>query len=169
MLKGSVLTELEGAVLTEIHHHGNKTSFAVARAFQRSLSAEWSGSAGAIYPAIRRLTERGLIVRAEARTGRGTRDLSLTEAGINALGVWSCNVDRATGIGLDPFRLRAGLWVRLPAKQRASQIQAVKAALHERLEELERRAGEYDDLEQTAIQLATELERLRLKWLEDHL
>lgn len=167
MAKGDDLTELEGAVLTEIHHHGNHTAFAVARAFQRSMSAEWSGSAGAIYPAITRLTKRGLIMRSEARTGRKTRDLSLSQAGIDALAVWSCDAERAVGLGLDPFRLRAGLWRRLPAVRRDAQLEAVRTALRARLAELEVRAGEFDDLEQTAIQLAISLERLRLRWLDE--
>lgn len=167
MAKGDDLTELEGAVLTEIHHHGHRTAFAVARAFQRSMSAEWSGSAGAIYPAITRLTTRGLIVRSEARTGRKTRDLALTQAGIDALDVWSCDAERAVGLGLDPFRLRAGLWRLLPAARRQAQLEAVRTALQAHLAELEVRSGEFDDLEQTAIQLAIKLERLRLRWLDE--
>lgn len=166
MSKGDDLTELEGAVLTEVHHHGNRTAFAVARAFRMSMSAEWSGSAGAIYPAIKRLTNRGLIVQSEARTGRMTRDLSLSPAGIDALDAWSCDADRAAGIGLDPFRLRAGLWRRLPEARRRAQVETLRAALETRLAELEARSGEFDELEQTALQLAIELERLRLRWLE---
>lgn len=167
MSKGDDLTELEGAVLTEVHHHDNGTAFAVARAFKRSLSAEWSGSAGAIYPAIKRLTARGLIVQSAARTGRKTRDLSLTPAGIDALDAWSCDADRAVGIGLDPFRLRAGLWQRLPADRRRAQLEAVRTALQARLAELEVRSGEFDALEQAAIQLAIELGRVRLRWLDE--
>lgn len=169
MPKSDDLTELEGAVLTEIHHHGNRTAFAVARAFQKSMSAEWSGSAGAIYPAIKRLTTRGLIARSEARTGRNTRDLSLTQAGIDVLEIWSCDAERAAGIGLDPFRLRAGLWLRLPPAQQRAQLQAMRTALQARLTDLETRSCEFDDLEQTAIQLAIALEQVRLRWLDDML
>ena len=47
------LTELEGAILSEIHHRGASTAFKERKAFQESMSLEWRGSAGAVYPAIR--------------------------------------------------------------------------------------------------------------------
>ena len=54
----ALVTELEGAILSEIQHRGNHTAFQVRRAFQTSPSIEWSGSAGAIYPAIKHLLDR---------------------------------------------------------------------------------------------------------------
>ena len=39
----ALVTELEGAILSEIHHRGHNTAFQVRRAFQTSPSIEWSG------------------------------------------------------------------------------------------------------------------------------
>ena len=60
------LTELEGAVLTEIALRGDDTAYKVRRAFQRSLSVQWRGSAGAVSPAIRRLVRSGLVTSCPA-------------------------------------------------------------------------------------------------------
>jgi len=38
-----MLTELEGAILAEIHNGGHETAFQVRRAFANSLSLEWKG------------------------------------------------------------------------------------------------------------------------------
>ena len=46
------LTELEGAVLTEIALRGNDTAYKVRRAFQLSPSVQWRGSAGAVSPTL---------------------------------------------------------------------------------------------------------------------
>ena len=71
-----VLTELEGAILSEIYHRGQKTAFQVRRAFAASHSLEWKGSAGAVYPAVKRLRAARLH-RGVRRTGqtRATRQL----------------------------------------------------------------------------------------------
>ena len=72
------LTELEGAVLTEIGHRGNYTAFRVRRAFELSGSANWRGSAGAVYAAIKRLAGRGLIETRPIDSKRGGNLLALT-------------------------------------------------------------------------------------------
>src|ERR1700739_3465834 len=113
-----MLTELEGAILAEIHNGGHETAFQVRRAFAQSLSLEWKGSAGAVYPAVKRLRERRFIAASAARDGRGARPLRLTDAGKGALVEWACDAKLATSVGLDPFRLRAGVWTSLDGKRR---------------------------------------------------
>ena len=112
------LTDLEGAVLTEIGHRQNCTAFRVRRAFELSGSAIWRGSAGAVYPAIRRLTERGLISARPIDSRRGGNSLNLSRAGREALSAWTMDLGRAVDVGSDPFRLRAGLWKQLRAAER---------------------------------------------------
>ena len=105
------LTEFEGAVLCEIGDGDVVTAYRVRRAFETSRSQEWSGSAGAVYPAIRRLIERGHIAtESDASDGRGTSRLSLTRQGRAALRAWASDVERAVGPGVDPFRTRASEW-----------------------------------------------------------
>jgi DNA-binding PadR family transcriptional regulator len=53
------LTDLEGAVLADVATRGTATSYAVAQTFSQSPSEYWSGSAGAVYPLVKRLTATG--------------------------------------------------------------------------------------------------------------
>jgi DNA-binding PadR family transcriptional regulator len=113
------LTELEGAVLTEITFRGCNTAYKVRRAFQLSLNVHWRGSAGAVSPAIRRLRTAGLIAAAPHPSRRG-QVISPTADGKVALERWATSIEAATSLGLDPFRLRTVVWDFLsPAKQRA--------------------------------------------------
>src|ERR1043165_7639273 len=123
------LTELEGAVLTEIAHRGADTAYRVGGAFQLSRKGLWRGSAGAVSPAIRRLKAAGLIVAAPHPSRAGPL-LSLTTAGKKALERWATSVEATISLGLDPFRLRSVVWDFLsPAKRRAFFEKLYKASL----------------------------------------
>ncbi|MFD1788260.1 PadR family transcriptional regulator [Sphingomonas floccifaciens] len=163
------LTELEGAILSEIHHRGADTAFKVRRAFQNSPSHEWSGSAGAVYPAIRRLTGHGLIAADTSSTGRRTSILTLTEKGSVKLNEWISDVDRAASLGLDPFRLRSGLWDHLPPQQRLLGLKALFTKIERQLEELAAYKATLDTVEQRRIDLSIDLQRLRLAWIDDEM
>jgi DNA-binding PadR family transcriptional regulator len=102
------LTDLEGATLVQIARNSPTTAYAVARAFADSPSEFWSGSAGAVYPLIKRMQARGLVLSAEGALGKRARsDLSLTAAGDAAMRAWLLDAKRAAGIGFDPLRTRA--------------------------------------------------------------
>ena len=114
------LTELEGAVLGVIRRAPRMTPYALRRVFQTSQSAEWSGSAGAVYPAVARLMRAGLLLESRSDDRRGSKTYALSAKGLRALEQWSMDVERALGPGLDPFRVRAAVWREFaPAKRRA--------------------------------------------------
>src|SRR5947208_841860 len=155
------LTELEGAVLTEIGHRGNSTAFRVRRAFELSGSANWRGSAGAVYAAVRRLRGRQLI-EAEAIGGkRGGDRLRLTDLGQEALASWMVDFERAADSGFDPFRLRAGLWLELPPAKRRKQMRALRAAIELEIAKLRDYAAELDEIEKVEVDLAIRLQEMR--------
>lgn len=160
------LTELEGSVLVEIGHRGNHTRFQVRRAFETSPSSSWSGSAGAVYPAIKRLVEAGLIDAGPPQSGLRTRTLSLTSQGNKALERWFSDVAAASSIGADPFRSRAGLWETLAPGRRADVIAAMRAGVEHELGKLVVRTT-LDLVEDIGNQLAIRLQRLRLDWLAE--
>jgi DNA-binding PadR family transcriptional regulator len=163
------LTELEGAVLSEIHHRGNFTAFKVRRAFQQSPSTEWSGSAGAVYPAIRRLAKRGLLRLERLETARRSNRLSLTPEGVIALEGWATDIGRAIGVGLDPFRLRSGIWAHLaPARQR-EHLGNLLRALDEEIAATEAGLALLDFTERPRARLATLLQRGRREWVRTQL
>jgi DNA-binding PadR family transcriptional regulator len=123
------LTELEGAVLTEIAFRGCDTAYKVRRAFQLSLNVHWQGSAGAVSPAIRRLKAAGLIAAAP-HPSRAGQLLSPTVAGRAALERWATSIEATTSLGLDPFRLRSVVWDFLsPAKRRAFFVKLHEASM----------------------------------------
>ena len=160
------LTELEGAVLSEIHHRHNRTAFKVRRAFQMSPSIEWSGSAGAVYPAIRRLIDGGLIASTPITTGRKGNALIVTSGGVQALERWICDPLRASSVGLDPFRLRAGLWATLDPAVRSEALEAVKQAISEDLQRLTSGLDILDPVERARSTWSIRLQKMRAEWLE---
>ena len=159
------LTELEGAILSEVHHRGRSTAFQVRKAFQVSPSLEWSGSAGAVYPAIAKLTASGSIRSEKTDSGRKTSLLSLTPEGETRLNDWICDPARAASVGLDPFRLRAGMWSALPAQTRRAAFDALHRRIGEEIVGLKARLTDLDAVERERIELAVLLQQARLDWL----
>jgi DNA-binding PadR family transcriptional regulator len=118
----SRLTDLEGGALAEIAKRGPTTSYVVAQAFAQSPSEYWSGSAGAVYPMIKRLAARGLLETEAAQDGRRQRvDYRITPAGRAALEAWLLDADRAAGLGFDPLRTRL-VHLDLVAPERRTQF-----------------------------------------------
>ena len=161
----SSLTELEGAVLSEIHHRGHNTAFQVRRAFQTSPSIEWSGSAGAVYPAIRRLADGALIETTPILTGRKGTRLSLSPQGIAALEAWICDPVRATNVGVDPFRLRAGLWATLDPTVRDEALRRLQQAVDEELDRLIASLTDLDEVERARTEWSIDLQKMRRRGL----
>jgi DNA-binding PadR family transcriptional regulator len=162
------LTELEGAVLSEIHHRGALTAFKVRKAFQDSPSIEWSGSSGAVYPAIRRMTDNGLIQEMRMAQARKVNHLSLTQAGIDSLTQWIVAPGRAVNVGLDPFRLRAGLWPHLSPEVRKAGLQRVKGEIEAEIVHLRAYLETLDLVERRRVELSIILQETRLQWLTLH-
>jgi len=158
------LTELEGAVLTEVEFRGNDTAYRVRQAFEASFSVQWRGSAGAVSPAAHRLEARGLLKSAPHPTRRG-KVLAVTASGKAALVRWAKDADLASGAGMDPFRLRAGVWAMLPARERRTLFNRLRDQLEREIEALENR--QYEDLpDRIQSELAMTLLRGRIAWIE---
>lgn len=159
------LTELEGAILSAVRRGDGLTAYRLRQAFLASPSMEWSGSAGAVYPAMRRLKAAGLLSSARSGDGRGTEHYSLTKAGDAALLAWSGDVARAVSAGMDPFRSRVPEWVLLARSRRAPILRDVSKALRERCKALEARLGGFTSVEHEQMRLELELHRARLRWI----
>ena len=163
------LTELEGAILSEIHHRGDQTAFQVRRSFALSPSLEWKGSAGAVYPAIKRLERDGLIAATAKGDGRATRILSLTGAGRDAMMRWACDPARAVSTGIDPFRMRAGIWGGLMPAERRRVLAVVRESVEANIAFLHGFSRNNDGIEKASVDLALRLQIARLSWLDDML
>ncbi|MBL9095862.1 MAG: PadR family transcriptional regulator [Alphaproteobacteria bacterium] len=161
------LTELEGAIFSVLVRAPSATAYRIRRVFQDSRSAEWSGSAGAVYPAIRRLVAERLIKERAEADGRGTHTYVLTPAGRTAYERWLCDVARAVSPGLDPFRTRAPLWIGLPPATRRKMARALKTALEEQRQVLTETLRDLEEGDAIAARLHIALLDLRLKWLAE--
>ena len=127
---GSVsLTEMEGAALAFIQRDGPCTAYSVKQAYEQSPSDDWSGSAGAVYPMIKRLESAGLIDQHAAEGGRKSRQIQLTTRGRADMQAWLLDCQRAIAPGFDPLRTRL-LFLDLVPKQTATIfVDGVKEAL----------------------------------------
>jgi len=163
------LTELEGAILSEVHHRQRSTAFQVRKAFQVSPSLEWSGSAGAVYPAISKMVASGLVRSETTSSKLKTRLLALTAEGEARLNDWICDLDRAVSVGLDPFRLRAGMWDAIAPATRRRAFEALRQRIESEIEALAAGLAQLDAVEGERIELAIVLQKSRLSWLDQRL
>ena len=167
------LTELDHMILGVVGLHGPCTGYRVRRVFLESLSPHWSGSAGAIYPALQRLDRLGLVESTEDRTTRrGGKVCSLSPAGRRALSGWLKPPLSATAlVDIDPLRTRVRMLGLVPAAQRrrfiASALEQVKTLEQEaRLLYRESRSG--DDRFRTLVcKGALESLQARKRWLAE--
>lgn len=159
------LTELEGAILGVLRQAAGLTPYAVRRVFLESLSAEWSGSAGAVYPAIKRLASDGLLRPGAGTDKRGKTTYLLTAKGLRAHDAWLCDITRAIGPGMDPFRTRAGLWLELPPATQRTLMQQLLTAIEEQREALKRSFPAQDRGDAIQLELHLLLLESRRNWL----
>ena len=75
------LSELEGGVLGIVHACPNSTAHVIREMFRGSRSSHWSGSAGAIYPLMKKLEGRGLLARMPDERDRRRHLVWLTPLG----------------------------------------------------------------------------------------
>jgi DNA-binding PadR family transcriptional regulator len=160
-----VLTELEGAILSEVYYRGHQTAFQVRRSFADSPSLEWKGSAGAVYSAVKRLEQAGALAATATGDGRSTRLLSVTAAGRLAMLKWACDPERAVSTGIDPFRMRSGIWLQLSEKRRRRVLTDVLRELRQSIASLRAYSRKKDTIERASVDLAMRLQMVRLTWV----
>lgn len=139
------LSELECFTLGLVWQIGPCTPYVIRKRMLDSPSTQWSGSAGAIYPLMRRLKKHGLLRVKQEATGQRKHELySITPAGLKALKQWIGPPmgDEAMTVTYDPLRSRARFLGALTPRQRLAWL---KAAL-DVLEEVERRVKEWEEL-----------------------
>jgi DNA-binding PadR family transcriptional regulator len=166
-------TELEGAVLGVLREQGPCTAYAVRRVFLDSPSPYWSGSAGAIYPLMKRLQRLGRIASRRGSTGRRpSRLYRLTAAGARAFRAWLRPPWPAivTGVPADPVRTRVSFLGALSATERSrflrEAIDRIEPHLRDQEKDLARHRRAGNPFETAVARGAIASLRARRRWLQ---
>ena len=157
-----------------VRRDGPCTAYAIRQNFRESRSPRWSGSAGAIYPLVRRLGTRSLLRSTpNARGHRAQRDFCITRNGTAALKRWlrtSIAQCDATLIH-DPIRTRM-LFLSALSREEAltfvsDSLEALRQALRQvQLDCRENPVGN-DPFAHFAARNALLVARARVKWLAE--
>jgi DNA-binding PadR family transcriptional regulator len=166
--RARTLSELEGCILGSLWLRGPSTPYAVRRVFLDSPSWHWSGSAGAVYPALRRLERWGLVDSVHAPRGdRKARRYELTRKGRNRFLAWLEPPFGPDVLSLppDPVRTRMSFITVLSSARRAKFFAASVAGLRKTQTAAAVRMGD-DEAERWARSAASDATRARIAWLE---
>ncbi len=134
------LSELEGCVLGLVGCQGPLTAYAIRRVFLDSVSPHWSGSAGAIYPLVRRLESRGLIRSDPGGSGsRRSRLHTLTNAGRSELRRWMGPPlpEGVVAVPVDSLRTRLGFLSALTPAERRAFVEDARRSLRAHMRDVE--------------------------------
>src|SRR5215213_1664827 len=147
MPKKRNITELEGCVLGLIGIKGPCTPYVVRKEFQQSPTPFWSGSAGAIYPLIERLSRQKLIDEISSTDdARRSKRYILTKEGKKILKQWLHQPASSivTGTPPDPLRNRIEFLGFLTPQKRKSFLAEVRTGLEEHLKDVIKDSEECD-------------------------
>jgi DNA-binding PadR family transcriptional regulator len=134
-----MVSELEHVVLGVVRLKQPCSAYEIRMVFAESPSSHWSGSAGAIYPLVRRLEGRGLLQSAIRRGDRReTRLYRLTPKGRSRLGSWLRPPlpDAAGLMVLDPLRVRVRLLEAVEVRERHAILDEAETKLREQLKRI---------------------------------
>ncbi len=168
------LSRLELAVLGLVFQGAPCTAYWIRRQFRASPSSFFSGSAGAVYPAVRRLEVRSLVKATTRREGRRRSvEYRLTARGRRALEAWLSPPFPFEDVAftMDPIRTRVYYLEALGAGERRRFVaEAVeqarrRAAIVESESEERRRAG--DLFGYLGGRGVVHEARARVRWLEE--
>lgn len=148
------------------------SGYTVMKDFQSSSSTYFSGSAGAIYPLMRRLEEDGLTKVERTKAGSRTRRMyTITEKGREALEDWLASPipDDEVAFLVDLLRTRVLFFERLNKQQRKKFVKDCREQLKSRIATNAKRVTSHDGLtefERVTLQSVLMIDETRLKWLD---
>ena len=162
------LTDNEGALLALVLRVQPTTAYQIMRIYNESPVSNFNTSTGKLYPLIRRLRELGLIeAKAVEGDGRGTEQLWCTSEGEAAIRRWVKQLRPAHLLLEDPLRTKVQSFDLLTREEKVEWIVDAKAALADKLAEvetyrLEAQVPYQEDLHDNAVSAL----RARMDWLD---
>ena len=165
-------TELEAAVLGVVWQDGPCTPYAIRQHFRESRAPRFSGSAGTIYPLVRRLEARGLVASKHgARGKRAKRDYRITSSGTAMFRQWLRVPPGPNDSALvhDPLRTRVLFLAALPRDEArlfvSNALDALRRELPQAMEACRTSAKDKRPFSHFAARNALLLTRARIRWL----
>lgn len=163
-----ILTDDEGTFLALLVRVQPATAYQLSKIYAESPVSNFGTSKGKIYPLIRRLKARGLIVsRRVTGDARGSELLQSTRGGREAVRVWVKHI-RPTHLLLeDPLRTMVQSFDLLSREEQIAWIENASAGLQRKLAELEAyAAGVTVPYKEQVHDNAVSSIRCRLEWLD---
>jgi DNA-binding PadR family transcriptional regulator len=163
------LTEYESLLLAIVVRDEPTTAYKICKVVERSPTAGFSSSAGAVYPIVGRLKARGLVRAAAVEAdGRNTELLVATREGRAAVRKWIVQVTPDQLLPVDPLRTRIGHAGMLSPAERLAWLAKMRDALAAKLEEIEAYAAAHrEGLIDYAHRHAIHITEARLAWLDE--
>ena len=163
------LTEHEGMLLALVVRRQPLTAYQLYKLFEQSPVSSINASKGQLYPAIRRLKEKGLLKASRiSGDGRNSEELSVTAAGKSAVRSWTKAISPAHVVLDDPLRTRVLSFETLTREEQLEWIARAKELIKERREEVEAYNSSVTvPFQQFVYRSAVEVLRVRMEWLDE--
>ena len=163
------LTEYESLLLAIIARDEPTTAYKICKVVERSPTAGFSSSAGAVYPIVGRLKARGLVTAAAVEAdGRNTELLLTTKGGRAAVRKWITQATPDQLLPVDPLRTRILSFDMLSRDERLEWIVKAKALVKQRraiVEEYNQSVTvPYQDFAYASVMEAL---RVKMEWLDE--
>jgi DNA-binding PadR family transcriptional regulator len=132
------LTENEGVLLALVLRQQPVKPYQLHKIYENSPISSINASKGQVYPAIRRLKERGLLESKKVEgDGRNPETLVATDAGVEAVRGWVNDIEDSHIVLDDPLRTRLLSLELLGPQERLEWVARAKALVKERSERVE--------------------------------
>jgi len=149
------------------------TGYAVMKSFQSSSSSYFSGSAGAIYPLLKRLEASSLIIAKKSKAGSRTRKhYTVSSEGKKALKKWLAGPipEEDVSFVVDLLRTRALFFANLTKAQQHKFVKDVRSQVQARIKSQVSYLSKHPDTgkyERLAARSVIISEQARLVWLKE--
>jgi DNA-binding PadR family transcriptional regulator len=162
------LTDNEGSLLALVLRRQPVTAYQLLRIYEQSPVSSFNESKGSLYPLIRRMKQRGLLAaRRVSGDGRNAELLTCTDAGRDAVRAWVSDIRPSHVLPDDPLRTKIISFGLLDPAQQRAWITRVRAAVEEKIEEVEAYTVGLDMPHQTLVHAnAVGALRERIAWLD---
>jgi DNA-binding PadR family transcriptional regulator len=166
---GAGLSENEGSLLAFVLRRQPVTAYQVVKAYEASPATRFNASKGTVYPAIKRLRQRGFLESDSVPgDGRNSETLRCTRAGRAAVRKWTLEMNESLVVLDDPLRTRFLSLDELSPSEKirwVSEAKALVAAKMARVEQYNR--DESVPYQRYAFESAMDMLRAKMKWLDE--